>query len=179
MNAATLTKPPPAMPPMSARESDAPRVIEYAGPESRYHRLRREAAAVETGRAQVTRNMLDAYEELCAGERAIAAAIKQIRVIECHCLPHGTYDVCGEPLDTRCCNGDTFEGPGRDCVYVYALEVPLEGSSCNEIVYARTVEDAACELLMRCTDDGDQTTATVKRVAAMIERSFAAKGGAK
>ena len=38
------TTPPPAMPRMSARD-DGPRYVVYAGPDSRYYRLRREAAA--------------------------------------------------------------------------------------------------------------------------------------
>jgi hypothetical protein len=114
---------------------------------------------------------------LLAGSLELLAAIERIREVACHELPHGTLDVCGEPLDTRCCMADRFEDHGRDCVLVYALEV-------GTVVYARTLEDAACELLLHCDPEQRQDRATVARVVGMIEASFAraraaAKGGGR
>lgn len=109
------------------------------------------------------------------------AAIERIDIVECHTLPHGTYAVTGELLPTHCCRG-AHEDDHPPCVEVYALEVPLDSVS-REVVYARTAEDAACELLIRCTDDADQSPRSVRWATSMIERRFArarerAMGGA-
>lgn len=129
------------------------------------------APTLETGRAQVRANMLEAQ---LAASLELLAAIERIRIVPCHDLPHGTLDVCGDPLDTRCCMADRFEGHGRDCVLVYALEV---GGS---VLYARTVEDAACELLLHCDPEQRQDRATVARTVDMITDSFArARAAAK